>query len=235
MFRHRQHRPPAANLRHRPGRAAANPRRARAARVTRSRRKLPRSLRRPRSDARQARHPHAQRIIPRPATRPANRALGSRAAKHPSHRALASARVLEILRSPGRAGPAMRVHARLLQARPHLRAGRLSRHDRRRMAAPSGKQRPRPRPLHRRIRGPAAPAELPGRPHGPRHHPGRPPPYPPPAGNARNGAVHRRRNPAGPASAERRRATGLRLSQRRHLLPPDRHRAHGAPQPTQPP
>ena len=65
-----------------------------------------------------------------------------------------------------------------LQARLCGTARRLSRNDRRRLAAPAGKHRLRARPLHRSVRGSGDPAELPEGPDGParaaeRHEAGR--------------------------------------------------------------
>ncbi len=53
-------------------------------------------------------------------------------------------------------------------------------------------------------------------------------PDPPPARHARTRGLRRPRDAAGPGCAERRRVARLRLPQRLHLLPPDRHRPHGA-------
>ena len=74
-------------------------------------------------------------------------ALGDGQAKHPRAEPVAGALVLEVGRQHGPARPAGRVQPRELQAGVCRHAGRLSWHDLRRLAAPSGEHRLCPRAL----------------------------------------------------------------------------------------
>ena len=169
--RHGEHGAAAPGLRRRSGGAARQARRAGGARAARRRRELPRPLRLPHRDARQARRADPEPARARRAAGRAGGALGHRASEHPGDRAFPRPRVLEILRGAGRAGPAMRVHARLLRRRQDLRARRLPRRHRRRVAAPAGEHWMGARPQHRRVGRPEDPAQLPL----PSHGPARPP------------------------------------------------------------
>ncbi|CAA9265382.1 MAG: Oxidoreductase, GMC family, partial [uncultured Acetobacteraceae bacterium] len=225
--RHGEHGAAAAGFGRRPGGVARQARRAGGPRAARRGRELPRPLRLPHRDARQARRADAQPALPRHAAGRAGGALGRRTAEHTGHRAFARPRLLEVLRGAGRAGPAMRLHARVLRRGQSVRAGRLPRRDRGRVAAPAGKHRLGARPQRRRVGRPGDPAQLPVRPDGPPRPPGRDAAPAAHALGARTRPLSRSRNPARAGGAERRRAAGLRLPQRLHHLPPDRHGAHG--------
>ncbi len=103
----------------------------------------------------------AERALARAAARPADPPLGDGPSEHSRAGAVAGARVLAFVGGRGRAGSAVRVHARQLSAGQDLHPGRLPRHDRRRLAAPAGEQGLRARAQHRPVRRSGDPAELP--------------------------------------------------------------------------
>ena len=156
-----EYRAAAADLGRRPGGAARPARRAGGAGPARRRRQFPRPLCLTFRDAGQAGHRDPERPGPRREPRPADRPLGAEAAEHPGHRALPRPCLLEELRGPRRAGPAMRLHPRQLCRGQGLRAGRLPRRHRGRLAAPAGKPWLGEGPQHQCLRGSRDQPELP--------------------------------------------------------------------------
>ncbi len=110
---------------------------------------------------------HDQRDGARHGTGRADHALGDGAAQHPGAESVAGALVLEVRRQHGPAGSAGRVQSGELQAGVRRPAGRLSRNDLRRVAAPAGEHRLCAGAVGRSVRGSDHPAELSGRPDGP--------------------------------------------------------------------